>query len=193
MPTSARCHAQPRFHAQCAVSLPNPHPQQEQRFSPVVMPHVCASTMRRQPALQQGIAPDPPRQCKDASTTPMIMCCVFAACLPPPPSPTHPVSPARNVREPGGRRASHSTEPSRAEHHHDRRGSRTRLQDSRPQIAGLIPPKWRSFAAVAQLAARRSHNPKVGSSILSCRILYLPTPRLGKGQPPPRTRIVFSP
>ncbi len=112
---------------------------------------------------------------------------------PPPPSPTHPVSPARNVREPGGRRASHSTEPSRAEHHHDRRGSRTRLQDSRPQIAGLIPPKWRSFAAVAQLAARRSHNPKVGSSILSCRILYLPTPRLGKGQPPPRTRIVFSP
>ena len=25
-------------------------------------------------------------------------------------------------------------------------------------------------AAVAQLAARRSHNPKVGSSILSCRI-----------------------
>ena len=27
-----------------------------------------------------------------------------------------------------------------------------------------------SHAAVAQLAARRSHNPKVGSSILSCRI-----------------------
>jgi len=89
LPTSARCHAQPRFHAQCAVSLPNPHPQQEQRFSPVVMPHVCASTMRRQPALQQGIAPDPPRQCKDASTTPMIMCCVFAP-PPLPPTPCHP-------------------------------------------------------------------------------------------------------
>ena len=29
-------------------------------------------------------------------------------------------------------------------------------------------------AAVAQLAARRSHNPKVGSSILSCRIFFKP-------------------
>jgi hypothetical protein len=29
-----------------------------------------------------------------------------------------------------------------------------------------------AHAAVAQLAARRSHNPKVGSSILSCRILH---------------------
>ena len=43
--------------------------------------------------------------------------------------------------------------------------------------ACLIPPAWtigscrrKAVAAVAQLAARRSHNPKVVSSILTCRI-----------------------
>jgi hypothetical protein len=40
------------------------------------------------------------------------------------------------------------------------------LQQKWHHKAGALP----THAAVAQLAARRSHNPKVGSSILSCRI-----------------------
>ena len=40
-----------------------------------------------------------------------------------------------------------------------------KVQTSEPQKRN-----WASSAAVAQLAARRSHNPKVGSSILSCRM-----------------------
>ena len=48
-----------------------------------------------------------------------------------------------------------------------------------PEVAVVQDVEWDSFAslaltraAVAQLVARRSHNPKVVSSILTCRKLY---------------------
>jgi hypothetical protein len=44
-------------------------------------------------------------------------------------------------------------------------------QSAISQGGGNFSARDQVQAAVAQLAARRSHNPKVGSSILSCRII----------------------
>ena len=58
--------------------------------------------------------------------------------------------------------------------------------------------EWASQAAVAQLVARRSHNPKVVSSILTCRIYFhtSKTPsgiHLWRKGPNPRERYVIPP